>query len=74
MTMPDIVFNEEWVVESRLTEKTGLSVRQIKGYRGSYWVEGVHFKRIPYSGGDTSSRHGLVWYNYPKINQLVQEA
>ncbi|MEG1113271.1 MAG: excisionase family protein, partial [Hafnia sp.] len=37
--MPDIVFNEEWVVETRLTEKTGLSEGQIKSYRLGVWIE-----------------------------------
>lgn len=69
--MPQIVFSEEWVVEARLTEKTGLSERQIKALRSGVWVEGIHFKRQSMKGGET--RRGLLWYNLPRINQLVQE-
>ncbi|WP_110924791.1 excisionase family protein [Klebsiella pneumoniae] len=45
--MAQVVFNEEWIVESRLTERTGLTQRQIKSYRLGSWIEGVHFKRLP---------------------------
>jgi len=69
--MPQIVFNEEWVVEAKLTEITGLSERQIRALRSGPWVEGLHFKRQAMNGGET--RRGLLWYNYPRINQLVQE-
>lgn len=71
--MPDIVFNEEWVVETRLTERTGLSEGQIKSYRLGVWIEGVHFKHLT-ARGETDSRNGVLWYNYPRINRLVQEA
>jgi hypothetical protein len=43
--MSQVIFNEEWVVEARLSEKTGLSEGQIKSYRLQLWIEGVHFKR-----------------------------
>lgn len=69
--MPQVVFNKEWVVEAELTALTGLSERQIKALRGGVWVEGVHFKRQSMKGGVT--RRGLLWYNFPRINQLVQE-
>lgn len=45
--MAQVVFNEEWIVESRLTERTGLTQRQIKSYRLGSWIEGVHFKGFP---------------------------
>nr|WP_281959219.1 excisionase family protein [Enterobacter mori] len=69
--MPQIVFNKEWVVEAELTALTGLTERQIKALRSGPWLEGVHFKRQAMNGGET--RRGLLWYNYPRINQLVQE-
>ncbi|CAD5356439.1 TPA: hypothetical protein I9236_003133 [Citrobacter freundii] len=71
--MPDIVFNEEWVVETRLSERTGLSKGQIKNYRLGVWIEGVHFKHLT-ALGETSSSNGVLWYNYPRINKFVQEA
>ncbi|WP_204526558.1 excisionase family protein, partial [Citrobacter cronae] len=55
------------------TEKTGLSERQIKSYRLNLWIEGVHFKHLT-ALGETDNSKGLLWYNYPKINQLVQDA
>ena len=61
--MAQIVFNEEWVVEARLSERTGLSERQIKALRSGPWIEGVHFKRQAMNGGET--KRGLLWYNYP---------
>ncbi|POT55108.1 hypothetical protein C3432_22675 [Citrobacter amalonaticus] len=70
--MSQVIFNEEWVVEARLAERTGLTEGQIKNYRLKLWVEGIHFKRIT-SEGETDKAKGLLWYNYPKINQLVQE-
>jgi len=71
--MAQVIFNEEWIVESRLTERTGLSQRQIKSYRLGTWVEGIHFKRLPQTACSTKDR-AVIWYNYPKINQFVQEA
>ncbi|EPY9842539.1 excisionase family protein [Enterobacter hormaechei] len=50
---------------------TGLTERQIKALRSGPWLEGVHFKRQAMNGGET--KRGLLWYNYPRINQLVQE-
>ncbi|HDI3034267.1 excisionase family protein [Cronobacter turicensis] len=69
--MPQIIFNKEWVVASELTALTGLNERQIKALRHGVWVEGVHFKRQAMNGGET--KRGLLWYNFPLINQLVQE-
>lgn len=71
--MSQVIFNEEWVVESRLIEKTGLTEGQIKNYRLKLWIEGIHFKRLT-ALGQTDNSKGLLWYNYPKINQLVQDA
>lgn len=71
--MTTIIFNEEWVVEARLTEKTGLSEGQIKSYRMKLWVEGIHFKHLT-ARGETDNSKGLLWYNYPKINELVRDA
>lgn len=51
--MSQVIFNEEWVVGARLTEKTGLTERQIEKYRRGCWVEGVHFKRVSPSGEKT---------------------
>lgn len=70
--MPQVIFNEEWVVEDRLKAKTGLSDRQIEKYRQGCWIEGVHFKRVT-STGQRAVR-GITWYNYPRINQLIQDA
>lgn len=69
--MPQVIFNEEWVVATKLAEKTGLTERQIKALRDGVWVEGIHFKRLSVTGGET--RRGLLWYNIPMINQLIQE-
>ena len=70
--MSQVIFNEEWVVGARLTEKTGLTERQIEKYRQGCWVEGVHFKRVSPSGEKTL--RGTTWYNYPSINQLIRDA
>lgn len=70
--MSQVIFNEEWVVGARLTEKTGLTERQIEKYRQGCWVEGVHFKRVSPSGEITL--RGTTWYNYPRINQLIRDA
>lgn len=71
--MTQLIFNEEWIVAGKLTEKTGLSDRQIKAYRLGFWIEGVHFKRVPLTPGAETGR-ALTWYNYPRINQFIQEA
>lgn len=71
--MAQVIFDSEWVVEARLSEKTGLNEGQIKNYRLKLWVEGVHFKRLT-APGETDNSKGLLWYNYPKINQLVRDA
>ncbi|ELE9727917.1 excisionase family protein [Enterobacter kobei] len=71
--MSQIIFNEEWVVEAGLAKKTGLTEGQIKSYRMNLWVEGVHFKHLT-ARGETDKSNGLLWYNYPKINELVREA
>lgn len=70
--MSQVIFNEEWVVGARLTEKTGLTERQIEKYRQGCWVEGVHFKRVSPSGEKTL--RGTTWYNYPRKNQLIRDA
>jgi len=70
--MAQVIFNEEWVVAERLASKTGLDIRQIEKYRQGCWIEGVHFKRHSPTGIQTS--RGITWYNYPKINQLIQDA
>jgi hypothetical protein len=74
--MAQVVFNEEWVVESRLIDRTGLTPRQIKSYRCGSWIEGVHFKRLSTSGITVApdTRRCLIWYNYPRINQTIQDA
>lgn len=71
--MAQVIFDSEWVVEARLSEKTGLNEGQIKNYRLKLWVEGIHFKRLT-ALGETDNSKGLLWYNYPKINQLVRDA
>lgn len=71
--MPNIVFHEEWVVATRLAEKTGLSEGQIKSYRHHSWIEGVHFKHVT-ARGETTSPKGVLWYNYPKINSFIADA
>lgn len=58
--MSQVIFNEEWVVGARLTEKTGLTERQIEKYRQGCWVEGVHFKRVSPSGEKNLAWHNLV--------------
>lgn len=70
--MAQVVFNVEWVVAAKLTESTGLTPRQIKALRQCRWIEGVHFKRAPMTGED--KQRALIWYNYPRINQLIQES
>ncbi|MCA1920961.1 excisionase family protein [Buttiauxella noackiae] len=69
--MAQVIFNEEWVVATKLTDKTGLTKRQIKALRDGVWVEGIHFKRLSVTGGET--QRGLLWYNIPLINQLIKE-
>ncbi len=71
--MAQVIFNEEWMVESLLTEKTGLTARQIKSYRLGTWIEGVHFKRLPQTPCASKDK-AVVWYNLPKINQFVQDS
>ncbi|WP_168386014.1 excisionase family protein [Erwinia amylovora] len=71
--MAQVIFKEEWMVAAGLMEKTGLSDRQIKELRCKLLVEGIHFKRIPFNG-KTDTGRGLVWYNFPLINKLVQES
>lgn len=71
--MPNVVFTEEWVVEAGLTNRTGLSKGQIKEYRLNLWIEGVHFKHFT-ATGQTDNPKGILWYNYPEINQLIREA
>lgn len=71
--MAQVVFNEEWVVEQKLTERTGLSCGQIKSYRHKAWIQGVHFKHVT-AEGLTSSDKGLIWYNLPKINYFIKDA
>lgn len=73
MIMANVIFNKEWVVEAELTALTGLDEYQIKALRSAAgpWVEGIHFKRQAIRGG--KSKRGLLWYNHPLINQLVQE-
>lgn len=70
--MAQVIFNEEWVLAEKLAANTGLGIRQIEQYRQGCWVEGVHFKRHFPKGVKTS--RGITWYNYPKINQMIQEA
>ncbi|OAT17913.1 phage excisionase [Buttiauxella gaviniae ATCC 51604] len=71
--MAQVVFNEEWVVEARLADRTGLSCGQIKSYRHKGWIEGIHFKRVT-ADGDATSAKGLLWYNFPRINLFIAEA
>lgn len=70
--MAQIVFIEEWMVEDGLRAKTGLGDRQIEQYRQGCWIEGIHFKRVSPSGEKT--KRGIIWYNYPMINQIIREA
>ncbi|WP_201293376.1 excisionase family protein, partial [Escherichia coli] len=37
------------------------------------WVEGFHFKRASHIGKPDSKR-GIIWYNYPKINQFIKDS
>lgn len=70
--MIQVVFNEEWVVDEKLTERTGLSERQIKAYRLSRWIEGIHFKRVPLATEKAAG--GLLWYNLPLINEFIRDS
>ena len=74
--MAQVVFNEEWVVEARLTDRTGLTKRQIKSSRYGAWIEGVHFKKRTAAGEPVGPnvRRCIIWYNLPLINQLVKDA
>ncbi len=47
--------------------------RQIEAYRQNCWVEGFHFKRVSPLGKPDSKR-GIIWYNYPKINQFIKDS
>jgi len=67
--MAQVIFNEEWMVEKGLITRTGLNSRQIEAYRQNCWIEGIHFKRVPSTGRESS--RGITWYNYPKINEFV---
>lgn len=69
--MAQVIFNEEWMVEYGLMLRTGLGARQIEAYRQNCWVEGFHFKRVSPLGKPDSKR-GIIWYNYPKINQFIK--
>lgn len=71
--MTQIQLKVEWVVEQGLTALTGLRKKQIENYRQECWVEGVHFKRVS-SKGNTASKRGTTWYNYPKINKFIQDS
>lgn len=73
LSMAQVIFDAEWMVEEGLTDKTGLDDRQIKAYRLGCWVEGIHYKRVPAVPGGESKR-ALLWYNYPLINKFIQEA
>ncbi|KDF60106.1 hypothetical protein AF35_00226 [Enterobacter roggenkampii CHS 79] len=56
--MPQIIFDAEWMVEAGLSEKTGLSERQIKSYRLNLWIEGVHFKHLTALGETDNAKEG----------------
>jgi len=71
--MAQVIFNEEWVVEAKLCERTGLSKRQVTCYRAHRWIEGIHFKRVTQTEGHNNSPRATLWYNFPKINSFVQE-
>jgi hypothetical protein len=71
--MPQVIYSEKWMVESLLMQKTGLTERQIKALRLNRFVEGVHFKRYALTGGDNKGK-ALIWYNYPCINELIEES
>ncbi|WP_115904081.1 excisionase family protein, partial [Escherichia coli] len=71
--MAQVIFNEEWMVEYGLMLRTGLGARQIEAYRQNCWVEGFHFKRVSPLGKPDSKR-GIIWYNYPKINQFIKDS
>ncbi len=70
--MPQVIFNEEWIVAGKLAEKTGLDDRQMEKYRQNCWIEGVHFKRVSPNGEKT--KRGITWYNLPNINKFIQDA
>ncbi|EEX0220416.1 TPA: excisionase family protein [Escherichia coli] len=82
--MAQVIFNEEWMVEYGLMLRTGLGARQIEAYRQNCWVEGFHFKRVSPLGkpdskrvsplGKPDSKRGIIWYNYPKINQFIKDS
>ncbi|MDI9222079.1 excisionase family protein [Pantoea sp. EA-12] len=71
--MAQIIFNEEWMVQSKLMQRTGLNENQIENYRINCWIEGVHFKRVSPKGNQNSKR-GTTWYNYPRINKFIQDS
>lgn len=71
--MAQILVNVEWVVEDGLTGLTGLSTSQVANYRRNGWIEGIHFKRVS-SKGNTESKRGTTWYNYPNINKFIQDS
>ncbi|QCT21535.1 DNA-binding protein [Jejubacter calystegiae] len=61
------------LVEAGLTALTGLGKRQIENYRQECWIEGVHFKRVS-PKGNSESKRGTTWYNYPGINKFIQDS
>lgn len=71
--MAQIIFNEEWIVQSKLMQRTGLNENQIENYRINCWIEGVHFKRVS-PKGNRNSKRGTTWYNYPRINKFIQDS
>lgn len=71
--MSQIQLNVEWVVEKGLIALTGLGTRQVENYRQDCWIEGVHYKRVS-SKGNTESKRGTIWYNYPEINKFIRDS
>lgn len=76
--MPQVIFNAEWMLAAELTNRTGLTERQMKEYRALLWIEGIHYKRVPLTTTEVPKsivrNRGLIWYNLPRINQLIQES
>jgi hypothetical protein len=63
--MAQVIFNEEWIVEAKLIERTGLSSGQIKSYRLKSWINGIHFKYVT-ADGRTESEKALPGTTTPK--------
>ncbi len=60
LSMAQIIFDEEWMVAGRLTEKTGLDDRQIKLIASEAGLKGFILSEYPRYPVEKQTRFGLV--------------